>query len=119
MKELTASWPGGAPFSNLMGLYGVLTLSRGEWGWRRSLTMVFIMLTRAMAVVPFSSFICLAYAPFRNSLVYLSLHEGTVDLLLVDVLDHRLVVIASKLLVVVVHLHPWSPPSSPGHHVDT
>merc|ERR1712110_590582 len=67
MKELTASWPGGAPFSNLMGLYGVLTLSRGEWGWRRSLTMVFIMLTRAMAVVPFSSFICLAYAPFRNS----------------------------------------------------
>ena len=66
----------------------------------------------------------------------LSLHEGTVDLLLVDVLDHRLkqlqasqtaqgrsltdlVVVASELLVVVVHLHPRSPPGAPGHHLDT
>jgi len=36
--------------------------------------------------------------------------ERTVDVLLVQVLDHRLVVVASELLVVVVHLHTRSPP---------
>ena len=34
---------------HLIGLYGVLTLSRGEWGCLRSATMVFITFTRAIA----------------------------------------------------------------------
>merc|ERR1712192_321140 len=49
-----------------MGLYGVLTLSRGVWGCRLLVTMFFIRFTLAIAVVPFNSLICVLCASTRN-----------------------------------------------------
>merc|ERR1740137_410320 len=45
--------------------------------------------------------------------------EWPIYVLLVDVLDHGLIVVTTKLLVVIVNLHPGSPPGSPGCHLDT
>jgi len=42
--------------------------------------------------------------------------EGSIDVLLIDVLDHGLIVVTTELLVVVVNLHPRPPPSSPCCH---
>jgi len=41
--------PGGAPLSNLIGLYGVETLSKGEWAEGRVDTDALVMVIRAMA----------------------------------------------------------------------
>merc|ERR1712133_326621 len=45
------------------------------------------------------------------------LRERSVDVFVVDVLDHWLIIVAAELLVVVVHLHPGSPPCTAGGHL--
>merc|ERR1712130_661906 len=46
------------------------------------------------------------------------LGERSIDVLVVDVLDHWLIVVATELLVVVVDLHPRSPPRTAGGHLE-
>jgi len=45
--------------------------------------------------------------------------EGSICVLVVDVLDHGLIIVSSKLLIVVIHLHPRSSPGSYTRHVST
>ena len=45
------TWPGGAPLSNLIGLYLVDTLSRGEWADGRMETAARAIVTRAIAAM--------------------------------------------------------------------
>jgi len=45
------------------------------------------------------------------------LGERSIDVFVVDVLDHWLIVVAAELLVVVVDLHPGSPPRTAGGHL--
>merc|ERR1719209_1740636 len=79
--------------------------------------LVQVVLSRGLVVVPHVGVLGRGDFSAVGKVDVGLLGERSIDVFVVDVLDHWLIVVAAELLVVVVDLHPGSPPRTASSHL--